>query len=262
MLILVKQTKSVCAVAIAVVLVLSFGILYREINSLKNLNSEKEARIIKLKQQNVDLQKGLSKLEELTAINSELEKKFTQINKANKELQKTVDNLVIDNNSLRDTVKKAAESGISKPPKVGITPRFTVSSRGTNNFRQSLRSLSQGSYQHRQENISFNINDRTKWTKAGTWYVTRYTATVGECDTNPSITADNKLVTPGFTVAVDPAYWKYGTIFYFDGLGFGVAADCGGAVKGKKRADYLVASKKFSNILDNYRQVWVVYVPK
>lgn len=89
-----------------------------------------------------------------------------------------------------------------------------------------------------------------------------YTATTEECDSTPSTTADGKLVTPGFTVAIDPKCWKYGTIFYFDGLGFGVAADCGGGIKGKNRADFLVVSKKFAYLISGNRHVWVVYTPK
>lgn len=236
---------------------------YNEVISLKKTISEKNAKIYVLQQKDATSQKKLVKLKKIAIANSDLRIKLNSIEESNNELIKTVDILVRDNNSLRETVKLAVKAGVSKPKKVGSTPNFTANSRGSSVvFRKNLKSLSRGSYQHKITNISFNINNKSKWTKAGNWMVTMYTATTEECDLSPSITADSKLVTPGFTVAIDPRYWKYGTIFYFEGLGFGVAADCGGGIKGKNRADFLVSSRKLSLVLSGHRQVWVVYIPK
>lgn len=259
-----KWIIRICFVFFAVIIFFGVVDLNNEISSLKKTNSKNDEAINALQKENTELHKNLTDLKELTRVNSDLKIKLDFANKTSNDLQKTVDNLVKDNNNLRETVKQAVQAGVAKPNVVGITPSFTVTSRGSSltTFSRSMDGLSRGLYQHRQINVSFNINNKEKWIDAGNWYVSRYTATVGECDSNPSMTADSKLVTPGFTVAVDPKHWKYGTIFYFEGLGFGVAADCGGGVKGKKRADFLVSSKKFSSILTDHRQVWVVYIPK
>lgn len=244
--------------------ILIFGLikLYNENISLKEINSNNKAEINVLNQKNTALQQDINKLSQLTETNSDLEIKLESVKKSNDELQKTMEKLMEDNNGLRETVNKAVQSGISRPKVVGVTPIFKAVSRGSEvNSSRNLSGLSRGSYQSQKVDINFDINDKDEWINAGNWNVSTYTATAEECDSNPSITADSKLVTPGFTVAVDPRYWKYGTIFYFDGLGFGVAADCGGAIKGKNRADFLVASKQLAAALSGNRHVWVVYRP-
>lgn len=242
---------------------------YRKTISLTEINSNNEVKINALNLEKTTLLQDIENLNLLTKTNSDLETKLESVTKSNEELkkvcdelQKTVDNLIKDNNSLRETVGKAVQSGTAKPNVVGITPIFRTASRSSDSiFRGSLGSLSRGSYQNQKVDLNFDINNKDEWIDAGNWHVSMYTATTEECDSSPSITADSKLVTPGFTVAVDPRYWKYGTIFYFDGLGFGVASDCGGAIKGKNRADFLVASKQFAANLTDSRHVWVVYKP-
>lgn len=253
------------------VFLLIFGLIkfYRETISLTEIISNNEVKISALNLEKTTLLQDIKNLNQLTVTNSDLKTKLDSVKKSNEELQKvsdelqkTVDNLIKDNNSLRETVGKAVQSGTAKPNVVGITPIFRTASRSSDGlFRGSLSSLSRGSYQNQKVDLSFDINNKDEWIDAGNWHVSMYTATTGECDSNPSITADSKLVTPGFTVAVDPRYWKYGTIFYFDGLGFGVASDCGGAIKGRNRADFLVASKQFALNLTDSRHVWVVYKP-
>lgn len=164
-------------------------------------------------------------------------------------------------------LNKAAQSGTAKPSHVGISPSFTLVSASRGGFdryqRQNLLDnlAKDGSYQYQKETIPFDVNDCKSWPDLGNWYVSCYTATAGECDSNPSVTASGKLVTPSFTMAVDNNFWKFGTIFYIEGLGFGVAADTGSAIKGKNRADFLVASKTFANLASGNRRVYLVYTP-
>jgi len=184
------------------------------------------------------------------------------LSQANQKLAKENKDLIKAFNEKNEEISVEAQTGNSKPNRVGISPEFTMVSRGGfdhSSRRSLLEKLTEGSYQYQKEEIPFDIDDYKSWPSLGNWDMTHYTATVGECDANPSITASGKLVTPGFTVAVDPHYWKYGTIFYFKDVGFGIAADCGGSVKGRNRADYLAASKQFN--MPNQVDVYLVYVP-
>lgn len=53
-----------------------------------------------------------------------------------------------------------------------------------------------------------------------------------ECNSGYSGTATGTQVTPGRTVAVDPAVIPLGTHIYIDGVGWRVAEDTGGRIKG------------------------------
>ena len=184
--------------------------------------------------------------------------------KENRDLTQENKDLIQVFNGKLEELRKEATIGTSRPKKVGFGPQFTLVSRGSvNPYSQQniLNSLSNGFYQQQQKEVFFDSEDCKSWTNLGDWFVSCYTATVGECDSNPSITASGSLVTPSFTVAVDNKFWKFGTIFYFEGLGFGVAADTGGAIKGKNRADFLVASKSYANLVSGKRKVYLVHTP-
>jgi len=89
---------------------------------------------------------------------------------------------------------------------------------------------------------------------------TAYCPTVEECGNNLGYTASGKPIIAGVSVAVDTKYWKLGTKFYIEGLGYVVAMDTGSAVKGRERFDYAVFDKAYARQLG--RRKWKVYLVK
>lgn len=59
---------------------------------------------------------------------------------------------------------------------------------------------------------------------------------------DPSVTATGARTTPGRTIAVDPNVIPYGSRVYIQGVGWRVAEDTGGVIKGNK-LDVCVASR-------------------
>jgi len=133
-----------------------------------------------------------------------------------------------ENNALQKTVRLAALTGVAKPDDYRVVEAAQIS-RGD---------LPRGEY-------------------LGVWEGTVYTATTEETDNEPSISASGKLVAPGYTIAVDPQYWKLGTKFYIEGIGVVQAEDTGSKVKGRNRFDLLVSDKSFARKLGRFKaNVW------
>lgn len=102
--------------------------------------------------------------------------------------------------------------------------------------------------------------DYSKLEYIGEFEGTAYTPSVEECSNNLGYTASGKPIIAGVSIAVDNKYWKLGTKFYIEGLGYVVAMDTGSAVKGKYRFDYAVFDKDYALKLG--RKNWKVYLVK
>ena len=100
--------------------------------------------------------------------------------------------------------------------------------------------------------------DYSKLKYVGEFEGTAYTPSPDECSNNLGLTASGKPIVAGVSIAVDTDYWKLGTEFYIEGLGYVVAMDTGSAVKGKYRFDYAVFDKDFAFKLG--RRDWKVYL--
>lgn len=100
--------------------------------------------------------------------------------------------------------------------------------------------------------------DYSKLKYLGEFEGTAYTPSVEECSNDLGYTASGKPIIPGVSIAVDTKYWKLGTKFYIEGLGYVVAMDTGNAVKGEKRFDYAVFDKEYA--LELGRRNWKVYL--
>ena len=99
--------------------------------------------------------------------------------------------------------------------------------------------------------------DYSKLEYIGEFEGTAYTPSPDECSNSLGYTASGKPIVAGVSIAVDTAYWKLGTEFYIEGLGYVVAMDTGSAVKGKYRFDYAVFDRSFALKLG--RRKWNVY---
>ncbi len=100
--------------------------------------------------------------------------------------------------------------------------------------------------------------DYSKLKYVGEFEGTAYTPSPDECSNSLGYTASGKPIVAGVSIAVDTDYWKLGTEFYIEGLGYVVAMDTGSAVKGKYRFDYAVFDKSFAYKLG--RRNWKVYL--
>lgn len=102
--------------------------------------------------------------------------------------------------------------------------------------------------------------DYSKLEYIGEFEGTAYTPSVEECSNNLGYTASGKPIIAGVSIAVDNKYWKFGTKFYIEGLGYVVAMDTGSLVEGKYRFDYAVFDKDYALKLG--RRNWKVYLVK
>ena len=102
--------------------------------------------------------------------------------------------------------------------------------------------------------------DYSKLEYLGEFEGTAYTPSVEECSNNLGYTASGKPIIAGVSIAVDNKYWKLGTKFYIEGLGYVVAMDTGNAVKGRNRFDYAVFDREYALKLG--RRNWDVYLVK
>lgn len=92
----------------------------------------------------------------------------------------------------------------------------------------------------------------------GNFRISHYCACSKCCGQYVGKTAWGGKLTPGYTIAVDPAVIDKLSTVIIDGYGVRVAEDCGGAIKGN-RIDVAVSSHKEAMDLGVvYRDVWIV----
>lgn len=201
-----------------------YGSAYKKSQSAQTNQSElKEYKVI-FEKEKVLLEE---KYNELSSNTTEIKQRLLELEMKNTELDKKNRELAEDNISLQNTLKMAASVGI-KPQNYTRFEGFT--SRGE---------LDRGDY-------------------VGKFLGTAYTPSKEECGNNNGITNSGKPIIPGISVAVDSNYWPLGTIFYIKGLGYAIAMDTGGAIKGKNRFDFAVFDKNFARTLG--QRHWEVYL--
>lgn len=188
-------------------------------------NHELKAKMDLLVKTSNEVETQKAKAEELDEVNE----KLNEVLKENEKLKRYNQELIEDNISLQNSLKLAAMVGI-KPQNYRRPPIIT--------FRSGV--------------------DRSRY--LGRFKITAYTPSPSECGNNKGLTASGHPIIPGMSVAVDKKYWPLGTIFYIKGIGYVIAMDTGGKVKGRNRFDLAVFDKKFAYAIGC--RYWDVYLIK
>ena len=207
--------------AVALIAIIVCGLLW-----LHNRMVEKEykTRLAEFELQKENIENQIEEIEKQKLIaNEEVQERLAA---AEKVAQNNL-YLVEQNIKLQNQVKEAAKTGL-KPQNYGKTEEVT----------QAV--------------------DYSKLEYVGEFEGTAYTPTVQECGNNLGYTASGKPIVAGVSIAVDTNYWKMGTEFYIEGLGYVIAMDTGSAIKGKYRFDYAVFDRDYA--LQIGRRKYKVYL--
>lgn len=97
------------------------------------------------------------------------------------------------------------------------------------------------------------VESNGNMTYLGDFYCTGYTVANGPLTALGDRTED----VVGYAIAVDPNVIPYNSTVYIEGIGYRVARDCGGAIKGN-RLDVLVWDTSSAYALTGYRKVYLV----
>lgn len=90
----------------------------------------------------------------------------------------------------------------------------------------------------------------------GEFKITHYDACFSCCGKTDGITASGAKVCDGVTVAVDPSVIPLGTYIYIEGVGYRVAQDTGGAVKGNRIDVYVSSHEQAQELGTKTTKVW------
>ncbi len=216
-----KKKKYFIAIAVVALVIAGFFAVYSF-----TLADEYELRLANLDKEKELLQTQMSNIaKEKEDADEELAQRLDE---AELVLQNNL-YLVEQNIKLQNYIKEAANAGI-KPKNYGKSEEVT------------------------------EAVDYSKLEYVGEFEGTAYTPSAAECGNDLGITASGKPIIPGVSIAVDTKYWKMGTKFYIEGLGYVVAMDTGGAIKGKYRFDYAVFDRQYA--LQLGRRKYQVYLVK
>ena len=196
--------------------------LIAELKDVKVVTSEIEERL------GVTADMTVHKIDEILSISSIILTENIEITDKNNLLAEYNTALVDENNKLLNTVRSAAAAGL-------IPHRFTVPP------------------------ASRVVNTTPKGEFVGVWDITFYNPVKAQTSGDPTVTASGRIVSPGFTIAVDRNHWKFGQKFYVEGWGIVEAADTGSKVVGRQRGDILIFSNDWANKLGRKKmRVWVL----
>ncbi len=110
-----------------------------------------------------------------------------------------------------------------------------------------------------EEEAKKKAQENSKGRLLGKFKITAYTPSPSENGGSTLTATGRSLVGNEWSiVAVDPSYWRYGTKFYIEGVGYVSAQDCGGAIKGSNRFDLLVGYGQANSWGIQYRNVYLV----
>lgn len=90
----------------------------------------------------------------------------------------------------------------------------------------------------------------------GEFTITHYDACMECCGKTDGITKSGAKVCDGVTVAVDPTVIPLGTYIYIEGVGYRVAQDIGGAIKGNRIDVYVHSHQQALELGTKTATVW------
>jgi 3D (Asp-Asp-Asp) domain-containing protein len=182
-----------------------------------------------LKNQNIIIEEKSLEIVKLTKEKEEIEKIIENKDVVINELQVQYGKLAEQNELKENTIKKLMS--------VGTKPQ---------NYKEPEKVSSRGTFDRHKDNMVYE----------GEWLGTSYTPRKEECGNDKGITASGKPVIAGYTIAIDPKYWSFGTKFYIEGVGIVEAWDTGSAIKGRNRFDLCMFNLDYAKQGSFKAKVW------
>ena len=129
----------------------------------------------------------------------------------------------------------------------------------TEDYNKALKAEREAEAKRKAEEEAKKKAQKPSMTPLGKFMISAYTPSPSE-NGGSTLTATGRSLAGNewSIVAVDPSYWRYGTKFYIEGVGYVSAQDCGGAIKGSNRFDLLVGYGQADSWGVQYRNVYLV----
>lgn len=129
----------------------------------------------------------------------------------------------------------------------------------TEDYNNALRAEREAEAKRKAEEEAKKKAQKPSMTPLGKFKISAYTPSPSE-NGGSTLTATGRNLAGNewSIVAIDPSYWRYGTKFYIEGVGYVSAQDCGGAIKGSNRFDLLVGYGQADSWGVQYRNVYLV----